>query len=205
MNLTLTGVDESTSISDILDLSREGVEIGVLYTYDPEGRPRYPSRKWIDKLIESEVDCLAIHVCGRKARAEMLGDPAMFNDVNRIQVNGKVYPGELERICALQPYEKIITQHQDGLILLPFSNHQILVDDSGGRGLLPSQWVRPETHKAVGFAGGLGPYNLREELPKIMAIADDLSWIDMESGIRTDDKFDMKKAMKVVEIRNDLC
>jgi hypothetical protein len=66
--------------------------------------------------------------------------------------------------------------------MIPFS---ILQDGSGGKGLLPEKWERFQDI-FMGFAGGLTPENVVEQLGKIgEVVADnDLCWIDMESGAR---------------------
>jgi phosphoribosylanthranilate isomerase len=79
--------------------------------------------------------------------------------------------------------------------------HGILVDASGGRGISPVEWVRPPTDKRVGFAGGLGPDNLEQELPRILDVSRFGDWIDMETGLRDDDDwFDVERARAVLEI-----
>lgn len=120
-----------------------------------------------------------------------------------------------------------------------------LFDASGGNGVLPIEWPRPfffddqEDTGYHGYAGGLGPENLAEQLPRIKAAADDCwinmmrpaaggpdfhvlpgdpptddllaeiyrerrnpgnFWIDMESGVRTDNQFDLARVRRVLEI-----
>jgi phosphoribosylanthranilate isomerase len=77
--------------------------------------------------------------------------------------------------------------------------HALLVDQSGGRGIKPEQWVRPNTSKPVGFAGGLGPNNLDAEMRKMPLRP--RSWVDMESGLRNEqDWFDVTKAEACIKI-----
>lgn len=106
-----------------------------------------------------------------------------------------------------------------------------LFDASGGAGVLPSEWPRPcyfdemEEADYHGYAGGLGPQNLAEQLPKIAAAAaepdwlarhdpeelhdqaNDLTgpapyWIDMETHVRSehDRQFDLAKVRRCLEI-----
>lgn len=82
----------------------------------------------------------------------------------------------------------------------------ILFDSSRGRGEAPEAWSAPTTINGVvlfcGYAGGLSPANVPVELPRIAAVATSTVtgyWIDMESGIRTDNEFDLAKARKVLE------
>ncbi len=53
----------------------------------------------------------------------------------------------------------------------------------------------------VGYAGGLKPSNIAQQLPLIAAAAGDGPyWIDMESGVRdADDRFDLGKCRAVCE------
>lgn len=82
----------------------------------------------------------------------------------------------------------------------------ILFDASKGTGQRPDAWPAPHRFNLFcGYAGGLGPEVLEAELPKIKtAVAQAQSrrdlpyWIDMESGIRTDNVFDLEKAEQVL-------
>ena len=54
-----------------------------------------------------------------------------------------------------------------------------------------------------GYAGGLGPDSLEEQLPKIAEAASEARiWIDMETRVRSDDdqQFDLKKVRRCLEI-----
>ena len=80
----------------------------------------------------------------------------------------------------------------------------ILFDASKGTGQRPDDWPAPHRFKLFcGYAGGLGPDVLATELPKVKAAVaksgrDLPYWIDMESGIRTDNAFDLEKAEQVL-------
>lgn len=81
----------------------------------------------------------------------------------------------------------------------------ILFDVSGGTGLLPGAWAEADPAIHCGYAGGLNPDNVQDELLKIVAVSPSSEaefWIDMESGVRTDDWFDLDKVTKVLEIAN---
>lgn len=83
-----------------------------------------------------------------------------------------------------------------------------LFDVSGGKGILPAIW--PDAVHRVrgelmfhGYAGGLGPLNLADQLPKIAEAAGDADyWIDMETHVRSDDDktFDVDKVRAALEI-----
>lgn len=209
MEITMTGFDEHTSnflVKHIL--GRYGIEMGVLYTFDPEGRNRYPSPKWIDRFVREYGRNAALHICGGRARKQLLaGELKHWTDrVGRVQVNGHVTEEELIQISRM--VRTVITQHDPmtmknvKLFSVPLGNHEILVDGSGGEGKLPLSWVRPVTWKKVGFAGGLGPDTLTTELPKIQMTANqNYFWIDMEGKLRNDDdRFDVEKAVDALSV-----
>jgi hypothetical protein len=205
MQITLTGADERTSIADLHRLVCMGAEIGLLYTFSPDGRNRYMALGELFSLADVFHGKCALHICGRQARDRLaIGDlDYLIERVGRIQINGHFLPGELESFCRLYPTHTIITQHGPAiayLVEVPVTNHAILVDASGGRGISPQQWERPETDKLVGFAGGLGPDNLAVELPKIAALSPE-SWVDMEGKLRDpDDWFSAERALEVMRI-----
>jgi len=189
--ITVTGADEQTDIAQLAALAeRRHVEVGLLYTVNPEGRNRYPSREWLKAAVDALGRRAALHVCGRPARAQLLDGSLddLAQAVGRVQVNGILSLAEAAAIAARVPV--LITQHNaenHHLLDLPAQNHELLVDASGGTGRSPSHWIGPRTAKPVGFAGGLGPYNLAGELPRIAQVATARAWIDMETSLRGDD------------------
>ncbi len=218
MNITFTGLDVRTPMMPLLRLIADypKIELAMLYSEKRAGKePRYPTWADIDRTVATLPEA-ALHVCGRAASrlaftgylSDLSADDRLLRDLvtsfERIQINGRPDPDYLTMVCiSFELADKIITQCQtpdDPLIPLPLENHAILVDASGGRGELPDGWWRPDTDKQVGFAGGLNPENLREQLPGIMAVAKPGDWIDMESGVRTGDWFDIDKCRQVCEI-----
>lgn len=202
VSLTVSGVDANTD----LDLLPECVEIAILYTKTPEGRHRYPSRRQIARMLRWRPwKDNALHVCGRGAREQLLGYqiPDLTHLVQRIQVNGEPTPEEVELLCEMYSDHEIITQHTHrnvDLLSVRSPNHSLLVDSSGGRGLSPDRWEMPDTKKRVGFAGGLGPGNIAEELKKILKVSGEKAWVDMEGKLRDkNDWFDVHLADAVVD------
>ena len=210
-SVTFTGIDIRADI-DALPESAFGFEYGVLYAETPEGRNRYPSKDVAHERLlhlRHTSRLAALHVCGMTARlALVVGELQMLTGlVQRIQINGSVQPDELQCLCSLFPDHVMITQHSGANRFLARSgieNHAILVDGSGGRGQLPSEWRRPSSTQAVGFAGGLGPLTIQNQLAAIQACASGEWWIDMESGIRDDnDWFDCEKVHEVVQLLSE--
>jgi phosphoribosylanthranilate isomerase len=84
----------------------------------------------------------------------------------------------------------------------------VLFDASRGKGVLPKEWPSPWRATGrqclYGYAGGLGPNNLASALPAIKAAAQRNGktpyWIDMESGVRTDNAFDFDKVRHVISV-----
>jgi phosphoribosylanthranilate isomerase len=206
--ITVTGADESTALADLVSLLELSprVEIGLLYTETPEGRPRYPNISWLARVTRVLGKRCAVHVCGQQARAATLSGRDWIGRAGRIQLNGNITPDEVrECLRTYRTYDvQVITQYQAGKrvedVVTGDPRHSLLVDASGGRGISPETWVRPETDHPVGFAGGLGPDNLETELPRIRAVARDPWWIDMEGKLRTpDDYFDPNRARDAIE------
>ena len=88
----------------------------------------------------------------------------------------------------------------------------VLKDASGGKGVVIDDFSIPKaaTRCGIGFAGGLNVCNVPRALMKshdsVMAANveghnnNPVYWIDMESGVRTDDKFDLQKVREVATI-----
>lgn len=211
--VTLTGADERTdlaALAALVDEHRE-LEIGLLYSATPEGRPRYPSLQWIEAVTRELPGTCALHVCGAGAREALKAGALqrVLRNIRRVQVNGHIDPGEVASIATQFPV--VVTQWQPGRDNAEFESaiaraeffaglgHQWLVDGSGGRGRLPGTWDRPSTPRPVGFAGGLGPETLADELPKIAAAARGHWWVDMEQSLRTNDWFDVGRCRAALD------
>jgi phosphoribosylanthranilate isomerase len=79
-------------------------------------------------------------------------------------------------------------------------NHNILFDSSGGKGIKISDNLPiPINGILCGYSGGLGPDNISTFLTLLeKTISDGITWIDMETNIRTDDKLDLDKVEYVL-------
>jgi len=78
-----------------------------------------------------------------------------------------------------------------------------LFDLSHGGGVLPEDWPKPFPNVMCGYAGGLGPNNLQQQLEKISALVGDHPiWIDMETNVRSDNdlQFDLEKVEACLKI-----
>lgn len=206
ITITLTGFDARVPIAAMTDLLAQypTLEVGLLLSLRPEGRNRYPERTWLAGAAQALAGRCAIHVCGLPARDALLqGDLGdLLPYAPRIQVNGTLEAVVVKSLAARYPSHTIITQfHPSNATHLQVdaSNHALLVDASGGRGLQPAAWMRPSTSKHVGFAGGLSLLNLRATLARIHPVAAGRYWIDMESSLRDeDDWFDLSVAERVL-------
>jgi len=205
--VTVTGADVKTDLDRLACLD---VEVGLLLS-DTAGGNRYASHDWINETANS-LPHVSLHICGMESRFRLFrGDfDHILDRVQRVQINGRPLSLEINELHARRPELKIITQYstahrgyfvsQDLLTSRAQAAHAYVMDESGGFGKLPKVWSRPATLAAVGFAGGLSPDNLEEQLPLILQVAKGRWWINMETGVRTDDWFDLDKVQRVTEL-----
>ena len=223
--VTFTGADDKTNIERMIGLSQKfpKIEWAILFSQSKAGVPRYPSWDWVQKLMNtiqgSHVHVnLSAHLCGKwvedvmKGNFTFINDPMVSKMFGRFQLNmGKdrlqlavksetfmsgvkkcpkpvIFGGNYSHI-------KVDAEFFKTSGLLP------LFDASGGRGVLTKDWPKPFEGCFCGYAGGLGPANIVEQLDNIKAAAGDSNiWIDMESRLRNDqDEFDLGYCQKVVE------
>jgi len=218
--VTFSGADETVKQKDILQLAEESpnTEWGILLSKSNEGHcSRYPSLEWIYKLIDLSKLNLSGHIQGKWLRELICyGDfsfvrerPKVWKACNRIQLNfhGERLDVNWNFITELKKYpDKQFIFQLDGVNTELFVQAYVkgvnavpLFDLSQGQGILPREWPKPLA-KYNGYAGGLGPDTIEEQLPKIIEAAGDTDmWLDMETGIRNG-YFDLNKCRQVLEI-----
>ena len=228
--LTLTGADDSIDPSELQKLLVDfpTVEFGILYSRSREGSARFPSGKWVQRLRDVvPPQNLSLHVCGRACREILLGNNllpyGLLDGFRRVQLNfrskGSVCnPTKAGKLLLEFGDREIVFQlDQDGrnrfmgsiLRATPGLKAAPLFDPSGGRGASPATWPKPLQgfgFRLFGYAGGLGPRNLRPELIEIAKVASRKSvWVDMESSLRSPDGsvFRIQNALECCKIVND--
>jgi len=150
----------------------------------------------------------------------------IHNNVNRIQLNfpkSKLdvddtfafikqegihdFDFYLNRFCENTGKSVIIQSNKGNKILNTCLEDNIyidfLFDESRGGGKGISEYPSPIPQKYNGYAGGINPDNVLAILHDLKKIVPDNStdgeiWIDMETGIRTDNEFDLRKVKSVI-------
>lgn len=227
--VTFTGADDSVKAVDILKVEQKypKTEWGILFGGGVLGGTRFPSRAWVESevpvLAEAGVN-LSAHLCGRFVNDLVLrGDFTWFYSYSekvteafdRIQINfhGMEYEAAKAfyyRIMG-EPYQFIFQKdlvNQDifntYVTISGGKNAVELFDVSHGAGVLPkgNRWPgrKDQDQNYLGYAGGLGPHNITEQLPLIDKVAGEGPyWIDMETKVRSnkDYQFDLGKVEAV--------
>ena len=200
--ITFTGADADTDPTSMEWLaSHYPIEWGLLFSPKRQGaEPRYPSLEACKRFLGAPLR-LAAHLCGGYSRSIMEGGheelPLWLGRFGRVQVNhGRPEPARLRRFRDRSGAPMVIMQWRSDAFPAMWPGVDLLYDRSGGHGAVPSAWP-PHPGYLVGYAGGLGPENVREALAAIGAAGP--YWIDMESGVRTDDRFDLAKCRSVCE------
>jgi hypothetical protein len=213
---TFTGADNSTSVEEMLSIQKEYpfVEWGILIASNP-GRNRYPSNDYIMSLKDKGLN-LALHLCSIHTKGIMTDGilDIKYDFFERYQINFNFKHSSHD----LANYAKLIKKFPNKKFILQsnFSNESyidtiledidtkntnILFDSSGGRGTEIKLIKDPYKGIYTGYSGGLNPDNVKGICNLITEHkSDDKVWIDMESGVRTDDIFDLNKVRSVLKI-----
>jgi phosphoribosylanthranilate isomerase len=227
--VTITGADDAVHPESLLELQEQYpfVEWGILFSKSQEGLERYPSR---GKRALFEVDYppklnLSAHFCGGYTREVLEQDKfdhlvcCFVYGYKRVQLN---YNFSVSKRWSFDKLIKLMDNNKDRSIILQYNksnapyldvlhdlpdNFHFLYDSSGGRGNFGSDLLTrlPFSYRFTGYAGGLNPDNV-EELVSTFATEStyfpikDNYWIDMESGVRTDNHFHLNKVKQVLEI-----
>lgn len=217
--VSVTGADEAVDLKALNALAGQYpfAEFALLWLPEQAGQPRCPSAAWIQNFAANFTGAhKALHLCGSAFLAFANGDEAIIDLMRgfyRIQLNlefGAVkgrYDEQalIERVKSLPQWQFIFQYTPVSAKLLSqlasIKNHAILFDQSAGRGISPQSWPVPLLGHFCGYAGGLNPGNLQHNLDLIAdAAGGEEIWIDMETGVRTDDCFDLNKVRLVFEI-----
>jgi hypothetical protein len=221
--VTFTGADDNTDPSALATIAaaHPWVEFAVLVSPSQQGTGRYPSRSWRDRFYASAVPTgqRALHLCGKAVEQFAAGSDGICREVDqvsRVQLNfllDRFNPYTLQALRdeilewqAFAPEIEFILQANKTNAQLParfwpaekYSNVSFLVDSSGGRGIAPQTWPTPIDGFPTAYAGGIGPGRIRATLEALAQVTQATS-IDMETSLRTDDRFDLAKVEAVVD------
>ena len=213
--VTFTGADNSTSVEELLSIQKEYpfVEWGILIASNP-GRNRYPSNDYIMSLKDKNLN-LALHLCSIHSKGIMTDGiiDIKYDFFDRYQINFNFKHSSHD----LANYGKLINKFPNKKFILQANasnesyintileeinpkNTNILFDSSGGRGTEIKLIKDPYKNIYTGYSGGLNPDNVNEICNLIIEHkSEDKVWIDIESGVRTDDIFDLNKVRSVLK------
>lgn len=220
-HITFTGIDGKTDLRLLWDIQQDYpiAEFGVLVAKNwRDNGNRYFNPSYLDALeSRSQSMNLSAHLCGSIARAAIRGDWEPFREwagtypffFNRCQINiakSADNPDTFIYEEDAKHFEEIILQQRSATDCPLFMNSKVtehitvLLDDSGGKGI-DTPIVPLDLGHKIGYAGGINPDNVADKLAFLME-SDKVGdfWIDMESGVRSDDWFDLNKVVKVLEI-----
>jgi hypothetical protein len=222
-HITFTGVDSKTDIDRLLEIQREYpiVEFGILASkHWNENGPRYLNPSLIHKFYDKKLN-LALHLCGSISRDAAEGlwvevDNLIGRNLKifkRIQLNiAKRNDNPNYCWASIFSGQEIIIQQKDTVNDSILKNTiekwkeyewnkctlSVLIDGSGGQGIDTGIQLYPYDG-CVGYAGGFNPENCAEKLTYLYENVSGDFWIDMESGVRTNDYFDLDKVVSVLE------
>lgn len=222
-HITFTGVDDVTDLHRLVDIQKKypKVEFGVLVSRKwKENGQRYLSPFKARELRGLGLR-LSAHLCGSIARDVLhMGGfsntddfPEIIDMFSRVQLNVSNYdePESMSPYILPGPLQEIIIQqafnHNTFMLCRIASGDciSILLDESGGKGIENPFRMPSYLHNVhVGFAGGINPDNVVAKIQEITSLPYvNRYWIDMESGVRTNDRFDLDKVEQVCELVYD--
>lgn len=220
-HITFTGIDAKTDIKALTEIQQEFpiAEFGVLTSYHwNENGNRYLNPAFLSNLYAGNGKLnLALHVCGSMAHDAADGywnkvNNHMFNTLGlfkRVQLNVANRTDNPYRLASTPNRHTEVIIQQKGIHDIEMFEHSkwmnvsVLLDASGGQGIDTPIKVLPNAGNQfkVGYAGGINPDNVADKLAYLLQ-HDEVGdfWIDMESGVRTDDWFDIDKVCRVLGI-----
>jgi len=206
--ITFSGVDDTITPEALasfqVDYPEIDLEWGVLLSKKRAGTARYPSLDWLEKVARYTIFFkdkfklnLAGHLQGQWLQEVINGEfmfPSLWKKLfRRMQLNfhGQTLNDNFPNNLKLRPLnwdmDCNIFQVVNGDDRLVHKARKLginvypLYDSSCGNGKVPDFWIKGY-FDVNGFAGGLGPDNIKEEWFKIVDAADGKDfWIDCET------------------------
>ena len=208
--ITLTGADEDVSYDYMQDLYKRFpmIEFGILLSENSGSKPRYPSTQWIENLPDNLP--LSLHICGFDFPDYKENTSKKFK---RIQINNDFSVANEDDI---KSFLNIINNYSQHKFIFQYNENNkkfleslsektkdfhILYDSSLGRGSFIGEILPPPFHDIyTGYAGGINPDNILDIVKQIIKIDVGVAvYLDVESGIRTDNKWDHDKVEKILK------
>jgi len=198
-------------------------EFGVLYS-ESRKNTRYPDYDFCKKYLSWGLDnnvATSLHLCGDDAINKFLNQDNKIMDLcklaGRTQLNIKIQNFTDYNVLAdtilkvglnnelTLILQKNATKFKFNEILLSklspqAANIHLLNDSSGGFGREISVVDKPHSDYFTGYAGGINPDNVL----RIVSLIDDVNsdnyqyYIDMESGVRTNNLFSIEKCQDIL-------
>lgn len=218
--VTISGADDKVDPTELEELQKAFpfVEWGILISRKRMGTQRYPSKDWLKKL-HYDLN-ISFHLCGEIVREFVAGkhDVVWQAGLNweRCQLNFS-FKHEGNYLSNLLDISETAKNTPDRAFVLAYnkgsqstlntfiinhismpSNIHFLYDSSGGRGTEIKSLNKPLINY-TGYAGGISPDNVFKICDHLTNMEwQDNIWIDMETGVRTNDEFDLDKVQKVL-------
>lgn len=219
--VTITGADDSVNPQDLYQLSLEFpfVEWGLLFSQNKQGQPRYPDISTINRFCVFGIR-LSAHFCGIYAK-EILENKKyslLYNilpQFQRIQLNYNFknlsgfdlkslnsHVGQFNATKIILQYNESNKPVLDELMNSPegmTKNIHLLWDGSGGKGV-QIQHILKSFNNYTGYSGGINENNVEAICDQIKRThGNENVWIDIETGARTNDQFDLVKVRNILE------
>lgn len=223
LRVSFAGIDEHTNLNELEALTEYGKEAGITVEFGvllsgrngEDGNNRYPSIEFIKQLVGRNLN-LSLHLCGKytseimkhgtlEGVKELLGEE-LFDSFQRIQINvvgRKTKAPDL----SFEGKEIIIqTNLSEEHSAIRFNYYYtgehgkvvFLSDVSGGRGEQGNYQNYGTPWQ--GYAGGINPDNVLNVIAEInnSLCENQEYWIDLESGCREDDWFNVEKCKDII-------
>lgn len=214
--VTITGADDGVPYLPLLELSQRYpfVEWGILVSSKRIGTARYPQPWWRTTFAYHAEQCKAqysYHLCGQLARDALAGDLELA-PAPRMQLNGFssfVLPGlalakRFRDVDWILQCSHLAALRRADDLFRSYPNVCALWDQSGGNGRTLESWPLPRLDIAgapLSYSGGITEDTVQGLLTKLTGNPEpNVFGIDLETGARTDDTFDLGKVERILKL-----